>query len=112
MYNRIEHSGNITEDTTLVFELPRYAGCLTLQILTFNFSGNTKIFLTDPAGIKTEYNGVEIQSLNTILSKNSIMNPKSQDSYILSIPQKAAKLDLVMTGLSSTSYIDKVIINT
>lgn len=110
MYNKIEHTGTISEPTIVSFEIPKYSGCISIQLFTYNFKGELKVFYTNPAGVRKEYLGVEVDALNRTLITNSKNNV--HDSFIISLPVIASKLDLSFSSLSETSYVDRIIILT
>lgn len=112
MYNKIEHTGTISEPTIVSFEIPKYSGCISLQLFTYNFIGELKVFYTNPAGIRKEYIGVEVDILNRTLNTNANSQKNIHDSFIISLPIIAAKLDLSFLSLTETSYVDRIIILT
>lgn len=113
MYFRTEHTGIINESSTISFEIPRYTGCITLQIYTYAFDGTISATYSDPAGIERNCDNIEFVQLNRLLQFNTNNKSKIEPySHILSLNILASKLNLNFLFNSETdkSSIDKIIV--
>lgn len=96
-----EHTGYVTETTIIEFDIPKYSGCLTMQVYVTKFDGIMSLTYIDKSNTERKSN-----------LDFSILEDASK-SFIFSTTEQMVKVKfLIVFAEDSAGSVDKIAITT
>lgn len=96
-----DHTGYITETTAVEFDIPKYVGCLTMQIYVTKFDGSLSINYIDKSNTERK------SKLDMTILKDA------SKSFIFSTTEQMTKIKfLINFDTGSVGSVDKIAITT